>query len=536
MALQCLPARCARSRDHGGSLVGRAASRNEFQEASRAAPSPFLKEVPWKLEDSPSSGLSFERALDRAVAAHTQELQQVREEQQQTEAGLREEIERLQAALSVKLGEALDAVDESPWLSSVAQALRHELADREDAVLALSRTSSRRAPGTGAAENAYRLDFEALVSQLQKVAESSLSRGDGKAPFSGQVAESDLSRGDGKAPLASLPEEQVLTADGSEAPPAEAQLHPCSGSGKSLEEEAAAVEELPEVLQWTATPSTGRSRGHRPALLPILDIVSAAAVILNALLDGCEAEALARGSQSTEVPFSALGYGFSVYFVVELLLRIAFSPAAFFRGLRGWNLVDMCFVLLAVTELSIQGVAEGAHGGLRALKMCLVLRGIRILRFCGPLSDTAAMLLRCFRASFWALSMLGVLIYVVAVALTLNTALQLVERGDSVRPSDLLEVDALHKRLGSLLRSVCTLIQTSLGDPALLGDALLASEDVPALILWLFYVVLSAMALLNIVTAMFVQIIIESASTRQEEIVDVHFNRILSSEGQRGVE
>lgn len=162
---------------------------------------------------------------------------------------------------------------------------------------------------------------------------------------------------------------------------------------------------------------------------------------------------------------------------------------------------------------------------LKTLKMFRIIRVFRMIRFLRQLSDLATMIMRSLIDVVWALILLLLIIYVFAVSITFQCSSFLKQHADFDQPNwyDLLEEDIrpgvkeIFLFFGSLPRSVGSLIQAMLNGISWneLVDALLHVDGVSLALLYV-YVIFAHLAVLNVVTGVFIDNALENKKAQRE--------------------
>jgi hypothetical protein len=159
---------------------------------------------------------------------------------------------------------------------------------------------------------------------------------------------------------------------------------------------------------------------------PAFDTFFALLVLTNTLFIGVEVQ---QTLTSTDRPtiFYVVQYIYTGFFALELALRVGAGARNFFCGEDWtWGWLDVVVVSTSVSEivfdiLESQGVAN--MSGLSALRVVRVtrflktLRLIRVFRFVMALRTLITSILYTLRSLFWALVLLGLIIYLFSVLL-----------------------------------------------------------------------------------------------------------------------
>eukprot|EP00930_Biecheleria_cincta_P071586 TRINITY_DN59076_c0_g1_i1.p1 TRINITY_DN59076_c0_g1~~TRINITY_DN59076_c0_g1_i1.p1 ORF type:complete len:610 (+),score=95.09 TRINITY_DN59076_c0_g1_i1:57-1832(+) len=274
---------------------------------------------------------------------------------------------------------------------------------------------------------------------------------------------------------------------------------------------------------------------------PLFNVLSGVIILVNAVSMGIEVELLAAMAQ-TPLTLIIANETCSLYFLLELMLRIYAHRSSFFRGEgRGWNLFDMALVFLSVVdylgELVSGSSALKVMQGFKTLKMLRIVRLFRVVRFFRQLYMLVIMIIDSVKQLIWATVLLLIVIYVFAVVLTGNcsTFLQslsvqdtdnqnlVVTAGPSVGLGPLapVRVQEIEAYYGHLHLTIYTLFQTLLGGVSWRDVCNpLFRVDIFSPILFLAYVTFVMVAVLNIITGVFVENAMVSAKMERNYLVE----------------
>jgi len=266
-----------------------------------------------------------------------------------------------------------------------------------------------------------------------------------------------------------------------------------------------------------------------------------AALILNQRFDYCVsllilANAAAMGASvnhaalqlTTQEPmvFGILDKIFCGLFTVELVLRLVVHRGSFFCGSEMlWNIFDMCIVLFQLMEEVMVALAYGKlgiTGVLRLLRLVRVIRLARILRLIRELRVLVTSISNSMKSLMWTILLMFLIIYSVSLCITqlvsdhrLSVAESRIVAGAVVEGRD----TELEQYFGSLWRSMLSLFQAITGGVD--WDTLVVPliQDVhPALaIVFVLYVAVMVLAILNVVTGVFVDSVLASAKADKEQ-------------------
>jgi len=270
----------------------------------------------------------------------------------------------------------------------------------------------------------------------------------------------------------------------------------------------------------------------------------AALVGLNTIFMGIDAE-LQLADQIERVESVALSVTrriFTVAFTVELVLRIVAHGRDFFCKVNFWNWLDTVIVVAGLAEATfdvIQAAAGEANVpsmvSLRALRilritrMLKIIRVLRIFRFVLALRTLVQSTIHTLKSLFWALVLLGLIVYVFALVFTEAT-------GDMIRDLRVVgdQQSASLRYFGSVTTTMLSLFMSIAGGVSW-EDVLEPLRQVSEIwvVLFIMYVSFTYFAVLNVVTAVFCQSAIESAqndhSTKCQAILadkEMHIEKI----------
>lgn len=216
-----------------------------------------------------------------------------------------------------------------------------------------------------------------------------------------------------------------------------------------------------------------------------------------------------------------LGEMCNAFFFIELMLRLWCYKAVFFYGDEmGWNLFDYFLVLTSVLDVILTYTAAemspAVAGSVKMLKLFRIMRVFRVFRFFRQLANWAMMILDSLKSLFGALILLGIIIYVFAVSLSMNTAdwLTLQENNGSADVRLITDVDTW---FGSLGKTLYTLLLSILGGVSwhLVCDLLLEIDILSATLL-LFYIMFTIFSVLNVITGVFVDSAIQTSNSQRD--------------------
>jgi len=254
-----------------------------------------------------------------------------------------------------------------------------------------------------------------------------------------------------------------------------------------------------------------------------LEYLVLTAILINAVIIGLETDTMSR-QLLTEPPnqFIIFGWAFCIFFTLEMVLKISANPNRFFKGL-GWqmNIFDLSLVALQWLDVFVTASATDDSSStnfnvmriVRMVRLVRIVRSYRVLRMLGEVRAIVWSVGTSFKPLLGAMLVLIGVIYLMAV--------YLVDTCNAYRVS-MESTDAGFQPLGNYFGSVgggmLTLWQAMTGglDWASVMSPLLEHTSPIAVAIFLFYIAFSLLALLNLITGVFV----ESAVKRGKEDKD----------------
>jgi len=253
---------------------------------------------------------------------------------------------------------------------------------------------------------------------------------------------------------------------------------------------------------------------------PAFDSTCAFMILFNSVIIGLGVEHTT--THSTESDFQKMsGYACSIFFLIELVLRLSLHGRKYFTNEnRNWNLFDMFLVLFSIVDVIMDHVGGGGSSslasGMKTIKMLRIMKVFRVFRFFRELSLLALMIVDSMRSLMWALLMLAIIIYVFAICFTTSAS----EHLRSHEGSNSAGLSEVHRQFGSLGRTVYSLVQAMLGGVSwgVCCDALLTIDWFSGA-LFFFYVAFTILAVMNIITGVFVDNAVETARTQRDFLI-----------------
>mmetsp|Transcript_1806 Transcript_1806/g.4217 ORF Transcript_1806/g.4217 Transcript_1806/m.4217 type:complete len:532 (-) Transcript_1806:125-1720(-) len=254
-------------------------------------------------------------------------------------------------------------------------------------------------------------------------------------------------------------------------------------------------------------------------------------ILLNACSIGAQTDYMAR-NVTGRVPFKfqVVEWIFLAFFTGELAIRVYVHRCRFFWSKAGfnvlaWNWFDLLLVVAQVSEEVLVRVARDSTlessqfrlmAFLRILRLVRVLRVMRVLRLIGELRAIVSSIVGSMKSLLWTVLLLLLVIYMVGVYFTQSVTEHMViqaERNQGYSP----ELKTLSIYFGSLGRTLLSLYQAMSGgiDWDSLADPLITEIGFMMGVGFAAYIAFSLLALMNVVTGVFVQTALQSA--RDEE-------------------
>jgi len=212
---------------------------------------------------------------------------------------------------------------------------------------------------------------------------------------------------------------------------------------------------------------------------------------------------------------------FCTIFLVEMTLRLFASSYEFFRGADCYfNLLDLMLVILQLVELIVEAVLSTSADkrSLRILRAVKLIRLIRIARMLRKIRDLRTLILSIvisLQSLFWTLILLVLLIYLFALILTQLVADLPKDSSQYWKPDN---KTFLHQSYGGLFRSMFSLFEALFGgqDWDVLVRPLMEEISPMMALMFVFYIAFSALAMMNVVTGVFVENVLECARKDNE--------------------
>jgi len=228
---------------------------------------------------------------------------------------------------------------------------------------------------------------------------------------------------------------------------------------------------------------------------------------------------------------------FQVFYIFELAIKVGVHRLYFFTNKdMVWNILDTVLVAGAIYDMFLTwvGPSENSSGSgfsvtylriLRILRLSKVIRVFKVMRFFTELNVLLRVIISTMRPLFWCTFMLAVFYYIFAVVFTFGAAsyLALDDVSDAKKAK-------MVKYYGSVLQAMISLYKASTGG-ADWGEIAHPLEDAGHFYysLFLFFIAFVILALLNILTGLFVDRAMKGVAEDKDGMVleRLHSDRVL---------
>eukprot|EP00929_Paragymnodinium_shiwhaense_P044713 TRINITY_DN22931_c0_g1_i1.p1 TRINITY_DN22931_c0_g1~~TRINITY_DN22931_c0_g1_i1.p1 ORF type:complete len:672 (-),score=137.01 TRINITY_DN22931_c0_g1_i1:113-2128(-) len=243
------------------------------------------------------------------------------------------------------------------------------------------------------------------------------------------------------------------------------------------------------------------------------DALSGSVIALNAFFMAYETDYALKEHEDAVLPQWArlVGSSFSIFFLVELLLRMCGGLGRFFCSGNGWNYFDLVIVALTMADELIAAAGKLSNTRmvrlLRLTRALKVLRTARLVKLIGALQMLVNSLVGTLKQVMWAFFLIFCLVFVFAVIF--GQAVSSIRVGDSWEAE---YNDQMFLYWGSMLRCMYTLYMSVSGGISWIEAAVpLAEVGSMALLGFLFYIAAIQWVVLNVITGTFCESAAEAA-------------------------
>eukprot|EP00927_Polykrikos_kofoidii_P034666 TRINITY_DN29368_c0_g1_i1.p1 TRINITY_DN29368_c0_g1~~TRINITY_DN29368_c0_g1_i1.p1 ORF type:complete len:922 (-),score=144.40 TRINITY_DN29368_c0_g1_i1:62-2827(-) len=256
-------------------------------------------------------------------------------------------------------------------------------------------------------------------------------------------------------------------------------------------------------------------------------------ILLNAITIGAQTDYNAVNmTDFVTKEYYIIDWIFCVAFTTELALRLMVYRCKFFSPYNQgclWNYFDTFVVSAQLLEIFADFLASSTSVNtdqlkllrvLRILRLVRILRVVRVLHLISELRTIVSSIIGSFRSLGWTVILLLLMIYIVAVYFTQAITDHLVERSLS-QPTGLVMTEGeekLHSMFGSMGRSILTLWQAMSGgiDWNDVAGPMLTEVTTLSAVMFAGYIAFALLALMNVVTGVFVQTALNSARLEED--------------------
>lgn len=312
-----------------------------------------------------------------------------------------------------------------------------------------------------------------------------------------------------------------------------ARMHP-TGSNRNSSSSLRSLEQRTRSL---------RSSCQEVVASPIFDFFTGWLIALNAIMIGIQTDTMAK-SGSDKMPH-ALWVGelvFCIFFSLELALRlIAFGYRLFIMPGWTWAVFDCVVVGMQIVEMFIDAVTTSDDGGrnmgfmrlMRILRLVRVLRVVRIIRFLSELRTIVISILGSMRSLGWTLVLLLLGIYIVGIYFTQLVSDHLLsQEGETLNESE----QAMKTYYRNLTRTMLSLFQAMSGglDWDVVCQPLIDNISWLQGIIFSLYISATVLALMNVVTGVFVEEALKSAKKEDTEYMSSYLMQMFQEADKEG--
>jgi len=324
-----------------------------------------------------------------------------------------------------------------------------------------------------------------------------------------------------------------LMLDVSKSVPAEHTLARAEPTGEEVRRDA--LHKIIAVIEWFESlkepPRTGSL--HDIVTGGWFNLISTLAIILNAATIAYYADydmkqVLTYGSGYTQSNFRwYVGLFFVSVYLVEVTLKICVHRIYFFVGRdMGWNIFDFALIMLGLLDAIMEKLPNvwpisGANFMrlLRLLKVVRILRTIRVLKFFRELRVMLLALLQSTMSLFWCMVMIMFIMYMFGLVFIQGANNWILDH-EAVSPDPYFQ-SLVKEKFNSLGQTMLTLYQSVTGGQDWAPIYRMAEQlGFAYSSLFLFFTIFFMFAVVNIVTAIYVDNVQKNSQPDQQEILD----------------
>eukprot|EP00927_Polykrikos_kofoidii_P032160 TRINITY_DN27479_c0_g1_i1.p1 TRINITY_DN27479_c0_g1~~TRINITY_DN27479_c0_g1_i1.p1 ORF type:complete len:729 (-),score=105.16 TRINITY_DN27479_c0_g1_i1:149-2335(-) len=256
------------------------------------------------------------------------------------------------------------------------------------------------------------------------------------------------------------------------------------------------------------------------------DYMVACVIILSAISAGIQADYMARNwTFNTPTGFTYLNLTVCLFSLVELCLR-CYAYGTSFSTYVSRNLLDCCAIVANLVDVTLEYSTTdrntGFGNGIAVLRVVRIMRMIRIIRtahllhMVGDLRILMVSILDSTRPFFYSVGLICLLSYTFAVYLTHLVTIYKMENREIVEAAPLIQ-----HYFGNVGRTGMTLYQATTQGMSwgYFSDALLGGECVFQAGVFIVYVSASILAVMNVVTSVFVTAAMKHAEEDKKKVI-----------------
>jgi len=206
-------------------------------------------------------------------------------------------------------------------------------------------------------------------------------------------------------------------------------------------------------------------------------------------------------SPAAESIFFWLNFSFSILFLLDIILRIAFLRWNFFRSVANW--IDFSVVAFAMLELIDLSELQLNATVLRLLRLIKVARAMRVIRLTKIL-ESLYWMLKCVKASLdvllWAMCLLGMIQCIAGMVISQLVRPYLID--ESIDPELRRQV---FRYYGTFTKTIFTMSEIMFANWASPARVLVDNISDTWIVVIIIYRCIIGFAILNVVNAVFVQ-------------------------------
>jgi len=286
-------------------------------------------------------------------------------------------------------------------------------------------------------------------------------------------------------------------------------------------------------LDWWMSleePKRGSGRLAKVALSKKFEALCALVILANAFFAAYTTNYEIEHLTEESTPFSnVMEWGFLGFYMVKLMLKFSVHRLFFFcNDDMRFNIFDSFLVLtslyyqVSISLMSAGGIDLTYMRTLRILKLARILRVIRMARFFMELRLMLNSVLGSFISLFWAFVMLVIVFYIFGLVFVQGAATYLLNNGADIDSESLVKI---HRTFGSVQRAMLSLYKATTGGSDwenLFDSPLIESMGWLNVALFIFLIAFIQVALLNILTGVFVENALKLAQPDRDTLALEH--------------